>query len=312
VQSIYAGIDVSGSHLDLATTVGALARCAYDDAGVAAVVGHCVTLQPTLIIIEATGGLERGIVAALALAGLPVVVVNPRQVRDFAKSMGQLAKTDRIDARMLALFGERIRPEVRTLRSAEHQELEALAMRRKQLTEMLVMEKNRLTRVIANVRPSVQTVIAFLEQQITDVEAQMQAAIEANPLWKATLDLLVSASGVGFRIASALVARLPELGQVSRNRINALVGVAPYCCDSGVLKGTRRIWGGRSDVRCMLYMAARSAKRFNPVIRAFYQRLIAAGKPTKVANIACLRKLLGILNAIVRTSRPFDIAFTGA
>lgn len=311
MQSLYAGVDVSSSQLDCATTAAEVWSSAYDEAGIAATVERFLALRPALIVIEATGGLERGIVAALALAGLPVIVVNPRQVRSFAKGMGLLAKTDKIDAYMLALFGDRVRPEVRPLRSEELQELEALAARRRQLVEMLAAEKNRLTRAPERVRPSIEALIAYLEQQIEDLEAQMQKAIESNPIWQATVQLLQSATGIGPTTAMTLVARVPELGQLSAPKINALVGVAPYNCDSGKYRGTRRIWGGRADVRCMLYMAVRTAKRWNPLIRDFYERLRKAGKPKKVANIACVRKLLTILNAMVRDSRPFNLAHAG-
>lgn len=308
MQLVYAGVDVSSSRLDVATTSGEVFSRSYDEAGIAAVVAAFRAFPPALIVIEATGGLERGIVAALAIAGLPLVVVNARQVRHFARSMGLLAKTDQIDARVLALFAERVRPEVRPLRSEDLQELEAFSARRRQLVEMLAAEKNRLTRAPELVRPSIEAMIAYLEQQIDDLEAQTQAAIEANPLWQVTTELLRSVKGVGPATASTLVARLPELGRLDARQISALVGVAPFNCDSGKYRGTRRIWGGRADVRCMLYMAVRSAKRWNPVIRAFYERLILAGKPKKVANIACVRKLLIILNAMVRDSRPFTLS----
>lgn len=308
MQLVYAGVDVSSSRLDVATTAGEAFSRSYDEAGTAAVVAALRAAPPALIVIEATGGLERGIVAALAIAGLPLVVVNARQVRNFAKGMGLLAKTDQIDARVLALFGERVRPEVRPLRSEDLQELEALSSRRRQLVEMLAAEKNRLTRAPRLVRPSIQAMIAYLEQQIDDLESQTQAAIEANPLWQVTTELLQSVKGVGPATASILLARLPELGRLDAGQISALVGVAPFNCDSGKYRGTRRIWGGRADVRCMLYMAVRSAKRWNPVIRAFYERLILTGKPKKVANIACVRKLLIILNAMVRDSRPFNLS----
>jgi transposase len=312
MQPPYAGVDVSSARLDVATTSGEAWSRPYDDAGVAALVEAFRAFPPALIVIEATGGLERGIVSALALAGLPLVVVNARQVRNFAKGMGLLAKTDQIDARVLALFGERVRPEVRPLRSEDLQELEALSSRRRQLVDMLATEKNRLARAPRRVRPSIEALIAYLQQQIDDLEMQTQAAIEANPIWQVTADLLQSVKGVGPATAFTLVARLPELGQLDARQISALVGVAPFNCDSGKYRGTRRIWGGRADVRCMLYMAVRSAKRWNPVIRAFYDRLILAGKPKKVANIACVRKLLIILNAMVRDSKPFTLSLTTA
>jgi len=246
------------------------------------------------------------VVAALAAAGLPVVVANPRQVRDFGRACGQLAKTDRIDAALLALFAERVRPELRPLPDAAAQALEALLTRRRQLLEMLTAERNRLGFARGPIRRDIARHIRWLEKRVTDVDRELGAAIEASPIWRATEDLLRTVPGIGPVVSRTLLGELPELGQLNRKQIAALVGVAPHARDSGTLRGKRMVWGGRAPVRAVLYMGALVAARFNPVIRAFYQRLRAAGKPAKVALTACMRKLLIILNAMVRTGTPWS------
>ena len=241
--------------------------------------------------------------SALAAAALPVVVVNPRQVRDFARATGKLAKTDALDAQVLAHFAEAVRPSVRPLRDADTQELNFLTTRRSQLVTMLVSEKNRLGRASHSVRPRIQSHITWLEQELSDLENDLREALRRSPVWREKDDLLRSVPGVGEQLSLSLLAYLPELGTLNRKQIAALVGVAPFNRDSGPRRGKRSVWGGRSRVRATLYMAALSASRYNPVLRVFYQRLLAAGKPKKVALTACMRKLLTILNAMIRSGQ---------
>jgi transposase len=255
---------------------------------------------PTLIVLEATGGYEIAVAASLGAAGLPVVIVNPRQVRAFAKATGQLAKTDRIDARILALFADRVRPAVRALTDEATQDLDAVLLRRRQLIEMLTAEKNRLGLARKPIRKSLKAHIAYLEREVRMADSDLAAQVASSPLWRAKDDLLQSVPGIGPVVAHTLLAELPELGRLSRRQIAALVGVAPVACDSGALRGKRTIAGGRSAVRSALYMATLVATRRNGVIRRFYQHLVALGKPKKVALVACMRKLLVILNAMLR------------
>ena len=244
--------------------------------------------------------------AALAAASLPVAVVNPRQVRDFAKSTGQLAKTDRLDTRVLAHFGEAVRPPIRPLRDADTQILGAVLARRKQVTAILVAEKNRLSRAIPEVRPRIQAHITWLEQELKDLDGDLRESIRSSPVWREKDQLLRSVPGVGEQVSVTLLAELPELGTLDRKRIAALVGVAPINRDSGQMRGKRAVWGGRARVRVALYMGALVASRWNPVIRDFYQRLQAAGKPKKLALTACMRKLLIILNCLVKTREHWN------
>jgi transposase len=255
------------------------------------------------IVLEATGGYERAVVAALAAHGLPVVVVNPRQVREFARATGQRAKTDRIDAAVLALFGERVQPERRPLSDEATTDLAALVLRRRQLTDMLVAEKNRLGLARQPVRKSLRKHVTYLERELHLTDVDLRDAIEASPMWRVRDDLLQSAPGIGPVTAQTMLATLPELGTLTHKQIAALVGVAPLAHDSGALRGKRAIAGGRAAVRAVLYMATLAATRCNVVIRAFYQRLLAVGKPKKVALVACMRKLLTMLNAMVRDQR---------
>ena len=241
--------------------------------------------------------------SALAAAALPVVVVNPRQVRDFARATGKLAKTDALDAQVLAHFAEAVRPSVRPLRDADTQELNFLTTRRSQLVTMLVSEKNRLGRASHSVRPRIQSHITWLEQELSDLDNDLREALRRSPVWREKDDLLRSVPGVGEQLSLSLLAYLPELGTLNRKQIAALVGVAPFNRDSGPRRGKRSVWGGRSRVRATLYMASLSASRYNPVLRVFYQRLLAAGKPKKVALTACMRKLLTILNAMIRSGQ---------
>jgi transposase len=305
----FIGIDVAKAQLEFACRPsGETGGVPNEERGIAELVARCRTLAPMLVVCEATGGYEAALVAALATAGLPVVVANPRQVRDFAKATGQLAKTDAIDARILALFAERVRPEPRPLPDEAVEALDALLTRRRQLVEMLTAERNRLLVARAPVRRDLQQHIRFLERRLREADDDLHTAVKASPLWRVKDDLLQSVPGVGRVVSLTLLAELPELGRLSHKEIAALVGVAPLNRDSGTLRGKRLVYGGRAPVRAVLYMAALVASKCNPVIRAFYQRLRAAGKPTKVALTACMRKLLTILNAIARDSLPWQPA----
>ena len=305
--SVFVGIDVSKDRLDVALRPsGDRWAVANQESGVAALVTHLALLFPTLIVLEATGGLEAPLTGALAAAGLPVVVVNPRQVRDFAKATGKLAKTDTLDAAVLAQFGEAVRPALRPLPDAATQALSALLARRRQLIEMLTAEKNRLGSASPPVRKGIRAHITWLDRQLARTDDDLAQAIRESPVWREKDDLLRSAPGVGPVLATTLLAGLPELGTLTHKQIAALVGVAPLNRDSGTLRGRRRVWGGRAHVRAVLYMAALTATRYNPVIRAFYARLCAAGKAKKVALTACMRKLLTILNAMLKSRTPWQ------
>jgi transposase len=303
---MFAGIDVAKGELVVGVRPsGETWAVTNDDAGLRALVQQLGPGAPQLIVVEATGGYEVPCVAALAAAALPVVVVNPRQVRDFAKSTGQLAKTDRIDAHMLALFAERVRPAVRPLPDPAARELEALIARRRQLVEMLTAEKNRLGGLLGRGQPrvkrSLKKHIAYLERELAIADTELGALVRASPVWRERDDLLQSVPGIGPVVARTLLAELPELGQLDRRAIAKLVGIAPLNRDSGLWRGRRTIHGGRPHVRAAVYMAALVATKCNTVIRAFYCRLLAAGKPKKLALVACMRKLLTILNTMLRT-----------
>ena len=302
---IYVGIDVSKAQLDVAASDGGRDSTPNTAVGIAALVARLKAQAPTLIVLEATGVYHQAVTAALLLAELAVAVVNPRQVRDFARSQGQHAKTDRLDASLLARFAAQVQPVPRALPTSETQELAALVDRRRQLLDMLVAEKNRLAIARPSVRPSVAAHIAYLTQAVADTDTELDAWIAQSPVWRAQEGLLRSVPGVGPQLARALLATLPELGQLSRRQIAALVGVAPFAQESGRWRGQRRCWGGRAPVRAVLYMATVSATRCNPIIRAHYQRLRTAGKPAKLALTACMRRLLCILNAMVKTQRPW-------
>jgi transposase len=306
---LFVGIDVAKATLEVALRPsGEHWTVANEPAAITTLVTTLQQQPPTLIVLEATGGFEHAVVAALAAAGLPLVVVNPRQVRDFARATGQLAKTDAIDAHVLALFAERVRPEPRPLPDDAAQALDALLTRRRQLLDMLVAEKNRLGFARPPIRRSLTQHIRWLERQLGDVDDELGRMIEASPLWRAKDNLLQSVPGVGPVLSRTLLGELPELGQLNRKQIAALVGVAPLARDSGTLRGKRMVWGGRAPIRTVLYMSALVAARHNPVIRAFYQRLRAAGKPPKVALTACMRKLLTILNAMLRSNTAWQHA----
>jgi transposase len=304
---LYIGIDVAKAHLDVAVDGTTSAqRVANDDAGIATLVAQWRATPPTLVVVEATGGHELTLVWALGHAGVRVVVVNPRQVRDFAKATGQLAKTDRLDAHVLARFAAAVRPALRPVPDATQHELDALVTRRRQLCEMLSAERTRqaLARPAA-VRTSLTNHIAYPRKEIRATEHELGTLIQASPVWRAAEDLLQSVPGVGNVTAHTLLAALPELGTLDRGAIAKLVGVAPLNCDSGQFAGRRMIWGGRAEVRHVLYMATLVACRCNPVIKRYYQRLRAHGKPAKLALIACLRKLLTILNSILKARQPW-------
>jgi len=301
--SVYVGIDVAKAELVMAIRPsGERWTAANDEAGIQRLLTRLREDAPALVVLEATGGYERAAVAALAAARLPLVVANPRQVRDFARATGQLAKTDQIDADTLARFAERVRPEPRALPDASAQALDALLTRRRQILGMVGAERNRLEHAVPAVRRGIVQHIRWLERQLRDVDDDVDRTIQVSPIWRAKENLLRSVPGVGPVVSRTLIGDLPELGTMPRKQIAALVGVAPLARDSGTLRGKRLVWGGRAPVRAALYMAALVATRRNPVIREFYQRLLAAGKPKKVALTACMRKLLTILNAMLRAN----------
>jgi len=295
------GIDVAKATLDVAVRpAGARWQVPYTEEGVEGLVQQVQELEPTLVVLEATGRLEVVLVSALAQARLPVAVVNPRQVRDFAKATGRLAKTDAIDAEVLAHFAEAVRPTPRPLPDSQVQALDALVTRRRQVVAMLTAEQNRLHTTSPATRADILAHLRWLERRLAKLDAELGEALRDSPLWREREDLLRSVPGIGPVATMTLVAELPELGTLNRREIAALVGVAPLNRDSGTRRGKRTVWGGRAPVRAALYMATLVATRYNPVIRAFYQRLCLAGKPKKVALTACMRKLLTILNAMLK------------
>lgn len=306
---LFVGIDVAHAHLDLAVLPsGEGWQVPNTDAALPDLVARLQALGPTLIVLEATGGYEHAVLSALAVAALPVVAVNPRQVRDFAKALGILAKTDQIDARVLAQFADKVRPPVRALPDEATAELAALVARRRQLLDMLTAERHRLAHARAAVRRNLEQHIRWLEQRVRDLDDDLTTRIHQSPVWRAKEDLLRSVPGIGPIVARTLLAGLPELGTTARRPLAALVGVAPFNHDSGRHRGRRVIWGGRADIRAVLYMATLVATRHNPVIRAHYHRLLATGKAKKLALTACMRKLLTILNAMIRTGQPWQIS----
>ncbi len=301
-DAVFVGVDVSKDWLDVSARPGLRhKRFKNDPKGIARATSFLVGLSTEIVAVDSTGGLENSIVASLGVAGVPVVVVNPRQVREFARATGKLAKTDAIDAEVLAHFAEAIKPEVRPLPTAEAQELKALLTRRYQVVEMLVAEKSRLARQrIRVVQRRLEQHIGFLERELDDLDRELKQMIEESPMWRAKDEILRSVPGIGPVASVTLLSGVPELGTVSHKQIAALVGVAPLNRDSGVYRGKRSIWGGRGRIRRTLYMAALSATRVNPAIRDFYHRLTEAGKPKMVAIVACMRKLLVILNSMLR------------
>jgi transposase len=297
---VFIGIDVSKDTLDVAVRPTAEEMTfANTEDGVAVMTDFIQPFSARLIVLEATGGWEMTAASALAAKGLPVVIVNPRHVRDFAKSTGLLAKTDKLDARIIARFAESVKPEVRPLKDEESQRLEALLVRRRQLLQMLTAEKNRLSLASHWTKKNIQAHIRWLDKELEKVNRELQNLIQKSPLWREKDEILQSVKGVGFTTSVTLLSDLPELGTLNRKKIAALVGVAPLNRDSGKYRGKRAIWGG-ANVRTALYMAARIAIRFNPVIRVFAERLKKAGKPYKVVVTASMRKLLTILNTMVK------------
>jgi transposase len=300
------GIDVAQQTLEIAVRPsGERWQIAHTPGGIAELVERLSGLTPTLVVLEATGGLEVALLAALGAAGLAAVAVNPRQVREFARATGKLAKTDALDAQVLAHFAEAVRPPVRPVPDAATQALAALVTRRRQLLEMLVAEESRAWSARAAVREDIDEHIAWLRKRLRGVDQELGRAVRSSPLWREQQDLLRSVPGIGPVVSATLLAELPELGRLGHKQLAALVGVAPLNCDSGTWRGKRKIWGGRPSVRATLYMAALTATRWNPLIRALYARLQAAGKPKKVALTACTHKLLTILNAVLKHRTPW-------
>jgi transposase len=317
---LFAGVDVSKDRLDVCLRWSEPERhyeeeeeeeeafvVDYDDSGIDALVSRLLEERTVLVILEATGGFERTVVGALAAEGLPLVVVNPRQVRDFARATGRLAKTDRIDAAILARFAEAVRPAPKPLPDREIRALQAIVARRRQLLGMLVAENNRLASAPKPVAKRIEAHVRWLEKELSRTERDLEAAIESSPVLGENEALLRSVPGVGPVLARTLLAGVPELGTLTHKRLAALVGVAPLNRDSGTLRGHRGVWGGRAEVRAALYMGALVATRHNPVIGEFYERLLAAGKPKKVALVACMRKLLSILNAVLKHRTPWRV-----
>ena len=296
------GIDVSKATLDcsVASSNSQFFQVGNDAAGIEQLIERFRALEPDLIVLEASGGYETAAATRLAGALFRVAVVNPRQVRDFAKATGQLAKTDRIDARLLAQFGLAIDPQISALPDADVRALQALLARRSQLVAMRTQELNRLAQTTSALRAQIKEHITWLNQAIRACDVDLTSKLRTSPVWKAKEDLLRSMPGIGVINSRMLMAGLPELGHLNRQKISALVGVAPFNRDSGKFKGQRRIWGGRAQIRQALYMGALTAKRCNPIIRELYERLIARGKPHKVALVACMRKMLTILNTMAK------------
>jgi transposase len=303
---VYVGIDVAQDHLDIATTADQVWSVKHHPRAMTALARCLSKLSPARIIVESTGKLEQELVIVLAEAKLPVVVINPRQVRDFAKATGVLAKTDRIDAQVLARFGEAVKPPVRSLPDEQSRDLMALVARRRQLHQMLRAEKHRLLRAARPLKKSLERHIVYLEKQLAKLDDELQNALRQSPLWQTQFELLQSVPGIGPTTAATMIAELPELGRLSRHEIAALVGVAPFNRDSGKWKGKRSTWGGRAPVRSALYMATLVATQHNLYIRAHYLQLVARGKAKKTALVACMRKLIVILNTMLKNLQPWN------
>ena len=306
-KGIVIGVDVSGKFIDIhILPEGQPRRFANAPSGIREMVGLAKELDASLIVMESTGGLETALAAECGLAQIPTAVMNPRQIRDFARSIGRPAKTDAIDAEVIARYGSAVRPEARVLPDHQAQQLKALVARRQQLTDIRTAECNRLKRAFAAVGQRIQKHIDFLTQELEDIDREIEELIRESPVWMEKARLLRDVPGIGSVSCLTLLGALPELGSLNRREIAALVGVAPLNRDSGAYRGRRSTWGGRSRVRRTLYMAAMSARRHNPVIRAFYERLTEAGKPGKVALVACIRKLLTIVNAMLRDGTSWN------
>jgi transposase len=306
-QRGFIGIDVSKDRLDVANfATGEVFDVFNNEAGIAGLVERLAAEDVALVVLEATAGFQNPVVAALALAGIPVAVVNPRQVRDFAKALGKLAKTDRLDAAVLARFAQAIRPEPRPLPDEATQMLGAIVARRRQLVEMLVMERNRRNSTPKKLRAGLDQHIRSLEKYLAEIDKDLGSGLRQSPIWRERDDLLQSVPGIGPVLSATLLAELPELGRLNRREVAALVGVAPLNRDSGQKKGQRSIWGGRATVRATLYMATLSAIQHNPTLKDYYQHLLKLGKKKKVAIVACMRKLLVMANAILRDLKPWQ------
>jgi len=309
IQPRFIGIDVSKDQLDICVRPeGEHFRENNNETGIQSLTQRLLALSPEQILIEATGGYETNVVAALAEAKLPVVLINPRQVRDFAKATGRLAKTDRLDADVLAQFAQVLRPQSRLLPDKDQKDLSALMTRRRQLVEMITMEQNRLHTASKSVQPDIRTHIEWLKSRLKDLDRQLDKFIKNSPLWQRKEQILNSVPGIGPVTTRGLLAYLPELGTLSNNKISALVGLAPLNRDSGQFRGKRMAWGGRSYIRSLLYMAALVGTQYNPIPRSFYQRLIQAGKAKKLALTACMRKLLIIINTMVKNDELWQIS----
>lgn len=307
MAEVFVGIDVSKDYLDVSSRPAMIVeRFTNDGVGIKKLTDRLRQLAPTLVVLEATGGFEASVAAELALV-TPTAVINPKQARDFAGAIGRPAKTDALDAELLAHFAEAVRPEVRALRDEQTQELTDLVHRRRQLIDMIVAETNREKRAHASVRHRIRAHVKWLRKEVERVDNDIDTLIKQSPVWRANEQLLRSAKGVGPVLASTLLGRLPELGKLNRKEIAALVGLAPINRDSGQQRGKRSIGGGRADVRVVLYMATVKAVHTNPSLTAFYRRLLAVGKPKKVAIVAAMRKLLGILNAMMRDRKAYAI-----
>lgn len=306
MTSVIVGIDVGKTNLDVAVAGnGSVREWSNDERGRRVLSGWLSEQEVELVVLEASGGIEAALVSELVEAGIPVAVVNPTRVRAFARAAGQLAKTDPIDARVIARFGATMKPKAKAIRDQAQLALSQQVTRRRQMVQMVTAEKNRAQTALGAMKEQIERHIAWLQSEIEHLENEINQAIMADPIWQETAERLQSTPGVGAITAATLVAELPELGRLNRQKITALVGLAPFNHDSGKRRGQRRIFGGRASVRTVLYMAALSAIKCNPVIRSFYQRLIAKGKPKKVAITACMRKLLVILNTMVKTGQAW-------
>lgn len=307
VSKVFVGIDISKLELEVGILPGSRTwKTSNDQEGLSELAKQIRGLSPVVIVMEATGGLQMPVAGTLGAVGLPVVVINPRQVRHFAKALGILAKTDRIDALVLAQYGEKMRPEPRPLKDEQTQELEALLTRRRQLVEILTAEQNRLKTASRPVSSNIRAHIAWLKQNIEDVDKDLTTSVKSTPIWREKDEIIQSVSGAGRILSLNLLAGVPELGLLNRRKIGSLVGVVPFNRDSGTFKGKRSIWGGRAHVRAVLYMATLAAIRFNPVIKRFHKRLVEAGKKPKVAITSCMHKMLTIINALVRKGTRWD------
>lgn len=305
----FIGIDISKKLLEVAVHQSNYQfRCPNDPKHFPELVVSLISLRPARIVLEATGGLERPLLQALQANGLPAVVINPRQVRDFAKALGRLAKTDRLDARVLAHFGAAVQPPLSPVKAQTDTELDALMGRRNQLSEMLVEEKNRRGSAATEAaRDDIEEHIEWLEERIKELDEKLKSQLECSAVWRQKDKILQSVKGIGFVTSMSLLADCPELGKLNRHQIAKLIGVAPLNRDSGQQRGTRHIYGGRAQVRCKLYMATLAAIRSNPVLKHFYQRLIDRNKLKKVAIVACMRKLLTIINVMVRENKLWNV-----